>query len=61
MKAYSLELEPESYFTGYDMNLNPGVANSVANAALYFFISLVPKSLKVFDEVIMKCHIECKH
>lgn len=51
MASYSLEMEPERYFTGYDTNVNPGIANSVATAALYFYISLVPKELSVYNEV----------
>lgn len=51
MASYSLEMEPERYFTGYDTNINPGVANSVATAALYFYISLMPKELGVYNEV----------
>lgn len=51
MSTFGMELEREEYFKGYNMNINPGVANAVGSAALYFFISLMPKTLSVFDKV----------
>lgn len=46
------ELKPEhGFFGGYDINTNPGVLNGVASAALWFFASLMPKSMPFFDSV----------
>lgn len=51
MKLFDLQLEVEDYFKNYEMSLNPGVDNAVASAALYYFISLMPKHMQLFDEV----------
>jgi hypothetical protein len=51
MDQYGLQPQASGHFTGYDINVNPGVANSVAAAALWFVASLIPKSLTVFDTV----------
>lgn len=51
MDQYGLQPQASGHFTGYDINLNPGIANSVAAAALWFVASLIPKSLTVFDTV----------
>lgn len=61
MINFGMELEREEYFKGYNMNVNPGVANAVASAALYFFISLMPKTLNVFDKVkhSLMIHVLC--
>lgn len=51
MDQYGLQPQASGHFTGYDINVNPGIANSVAAAALWFVASLIPKSLTVFDNV----------
>ncbi|KAG8228883.1 hypothetical protein J437_LFUL007620 [Ladona fulva] len=47
-----LGLEPlaSGHYTGYGIDVNPGVANSVAVAALRFVASLMPKSLDLLDK-----------
>lgn len=51
MTSFGMELARDDYFKGYNMNINPGVANAVGVAALYFFISLMPKKFDIFDKV----------
>ncbi|RZF47556.1 hypothetical protein LSTR_LSTR009092 [Laodelphax striatellus] len=50
MALYDLQPEADGYYKHYDMNLNPAVSNTAASAALYYFISLMPKHMGVFDE-----------
>ncbi len=40
------------YFSGYDINTNPGTANSFSTAAFQFITSLLPGSIQYFDQVI---------
>ena len=42
------------YFAGYDINTNPGTANSFSTAAFQFITSLLPGSIQYFDQVIDK-------
>ncbi|KAJ9596468.1 hypothetical protein L9F63_012507, partial [Diploptera punctata] len=46
---YGLQPQASGHFTGYDINMNAGIANSVAAAAMWFIASLIPKTLTVFD------------
>jgi len=50
MDQYGLTLESSGHYNGYDINMNPGTANSVAAAALQFVSSLLPHSLSVVDD-----------
>jgi len=50
MVNFGMELENNDYFKGYNMNINPGVANILSAAALYFFIPLMPNKFSVFDK-----------
>ncbi|XP_047106680.1 uncharacterized protein LOC124775853 [Schistocerca piceifrons] len=50
MDKYGLRTQASGHFTGYDINLNAGIANSVAAAAMWFIASLMPKTMKLFDE-----------
>lgn len=49
MEAFSLLPKDEGYFEGYDINVDPTVANSVAAAALHFAVSLMPPVVKLFN------------
>ena len=51
MDRYGLQPQASGHFTGYDINLNAGIANSVAAAALWFVASLAPKTIILFDNV----------
>lgn len=46
-------LKPESFgfYNGYDINTNVGALNAVAVAALWFYASLMPKSMSLYDSV----------
>uniref|UniRef100_A0A0K8SGF7 Peroxidasin n=3 Tax=Lygus hesperus TaxID=30085 RepID=A0A0K8SGF7_LYGHE len=49
MEAYSLLPREDGYFEGYDINIDPTVANSVASAALHFSVSLMPPVIQLFN------------
>ena len=44
-------MEKAGYFTGYDINIDPGVANSVATAALRFVASMMGSSIALRNGV----------
>lgn len=43
-QLFDLELKPEGYYNGYDVKVNPGVANSFSAAAFRFGHSLIQSS-----------------
>ncbi|CAG7820997.1 unnamed protein product [Allacma fusca] len=47
---YDLEPQTSGFFTGYDINVNPGILNSVASAVVWFFASLVSHTMAFYDE-----------
>ena len=49
MDKYNLEPQNMGFFSGYDINTNPGTANSVAVAAFRFVTSLLPGVIQYFD------------
>ncbi|XP_073996346.1 uncharacterized protein [Rhodnius prolixus] len=49
MDAKKLRLKSDGYFTEYDINKDPSVANSVAAAALHFSVSLMPANMKLYN------------
>ena len=51
ISKYGLEVEKAGYFTGYDINIDPGVANSVATAALRFVASMMGSSIALRNGV----------
>lgn len=51
MDAKKLRLKSDGYFTEYDINKDPSVANSVAAAALHFSVSLMPANMKLYNAV----------
>lgn len=51
LDKYNLMLQHMGYFAGYDININPGTANSVATAALQFITSILPGTIQYFDQV----------
>jgi peroxidase len=51
VSRYELVPETGGFFKGYDINTNAGILNGVATAALWFFASLLPKSMPFYDSV----------
>ncbi|GAB6023237.1 hypothetical protein CHUAL_008055 [Chamberlinius hualienensis] len=49
MDRYGLKLKASHHYSGYDINVNPGLSNAVATAALKFFYSLTPSSFQLLD------------
>jgi len=50
--GYGLKPLSSGFYQEYNTNTNPGVLNGVASAALWFFASLMPKSMPFYDAVI---------
>lgn len=50
VSKYGLEAEKAGYFTGYDINIDPGVANSVAVAALRFVTSMIGATISLMNK-----------
>lgn len=48
VEKYGLEPQPSGFFTGYDININAGVANAVGSAALAFVMSMMPNSIEYY-------------
>ncbi|XP_042238092.1 uncharacterized protein LOC121876775 isoform X2 [Homarus americanus] len=50
LEKYGLSLQTSGFFSGYDININAGVANSVSGVALKFVASLMPDSVAYYDD-----------
>ena len=48
MDHYNLVPQPMGFFNGYDINTNPGTANSVSTAAFRFITSLLPDIIQYY-------------
>lgn len=48
---YGLQARPFGFSNGYDINTNVGVLSAVGSAALWFFASLMPKTMGLYDTV----------
>ena len=47
---YKLGPQRMGFFTGYDINTNPGTANAVASGAFKFVASLLPSLLQYYEQ-----------
>lgn len=54
VEKYGLTLQTSGFFSGYDININAGIANSVAGAALKFVASMMPNNIAYFAEVCVE-------
>ena len=58
MDKYKLGPQRMGFFTGYDINTNPGTANAVASGAFKFVASLLPSLLQYYEQSGTKvCHM----
>lgn len=48
---YGLLSQSSGFYNAYDINTNVGVLNAVGAAALWFFASLMPKTMSLYDTV----------
>lgn len=51
MDDFGLRPMTSGFYSGYDIDLNPSVANAVATAALWFTASLMPRNMAEYDKV----------
>lgn len=51
MEKYGLTLQSSGFFSGYDININAGIANSVSSIALKFVASMMPNLVEYFEDV----------
>ena len=49
MDRFNLDPQKMGFFSGYDINTNPGTANSVSTAAFRFVASLLPGVIQYYD------------
>ena len=49
MDRFNLDPQKMGFFSGYDINTNPGTANSVSTAAFRFVASLLPGVIRYYD------------
>ncbi|TRY61661.1 hypothetical protein TCAL_04392 [Tigriopus californicus] len=58
MDKYSLSPKKMGFYSGYDINTNPGTANSVATAAFRFTTSLLPAIFQYYEQSGSKVKVE---
>ncbi len=58
MDKYNLSPLRMGFFSGYDINTNPGTANAVSTAALRFITSLLPSILNYYEASGVKVKVE---
>ena len=58
MDKYSLSPKQMGFFSDYDINTNPGTANSVASTAMRFTASLLPAILQYYEQSGNKIRVE---
>ena len=60
MDRFNLDPQKMGFFSGYDINTNPGTANSVSTAAFRFVASLLPGVIQYYDSKgNYKCRTQC--
>ncbi|RXG73264.1 Chorion peroxidase [Armadillidium vulgare] len=50
VEKYGLSPQQSGFFTGYDININAGIANSVATAALHFVASMITNTVEYYSK-----------
>ena len=55
---YNLEPQTMGFFSEYDINTNPGTANSVSTAAFRFVASLLPGIIQYYDNKGQRVKVE---
>lgn len=51
VEKYGLALQTSGFFSGYDININAGIANSVSSSALNFVASMIPNVVTYYETV----------